>query len=353
MRIDDLKNIQIGIAQEINSINSLEDIEATRIKYLGKKGLLTEALSAIGALPKEEKPEFGKLANIVKKEFETLLNARLAYLKKSSFKKSSSDITLPSISRPLGHSHIISQVMDEICDIFISFGFQIVQGPEIETEYNNFTGLNIPLDHPSRDAFDTFYLKEEESAQGSRLKVKSEKLLLRSHTSPVQIRVMKTKKPPIAVIVPGKVYRPDATDASHSFMFHQVEGFLVDKDIKFSDLKGILELFSKKFFGPDTKIRFRPHFFPFTEPSAEVDVSCIMCKSSKLKTCSVCHGRGWLEVLGSGMIHPNVFRTIGLDEKKVTGFAFGMGVERMAMLKHSISDIRLLFENDIRFLNQF
>jgi phenylalanyl-tRNA synthetase alpha chain len=214
----------------------------------------------------------------------------------------------------------------------------VVEGPEIENEYNNFTGLNIPLEHPSRDVFDTFYLKRKD------------KLLLRSHTSPVQIRVMKSQKPPLAVVVPGRVFRPDAVDAAHSFMFHQIEGFMVDKDIKFSDLKGVLEVFAKAVFGEEIKMRFRPHFFPFTEPSAEVDISCIICKG---KGCSVCSKKGWLEILGSGMIHPNVFRNVGYDSKIYTGFAFGMGIERIAMLKYGINDIRLFFENDLRFLKQF
>jgi phenylalanyl-tRNA synthetase alpha chain len=220
----------------------------------------------------------------------------------------------------------------------------IAEGPEAETEYNNFTGLNIPLEHPSRDAFDTFYLKTESG---------KERLLLRSHTSPVQIRVMKIYKPPLAVIVPGKVYRPDATDASHSFMFHQVEGFLVDDFVRFSDLKGVLAVFLKKLFGQRIKTRFRPHFFPFTEPSAEVDISCIICSGQGARRCSVCSGKGWLEIMGCGMIHPNVFANVGYPKDSYTGFAFGMGVDRIAMLKYGITDIRLFYENDLRFLKQF
>ncbi|MDD5097878.1 MAG: phenylalanine--tRNA ligase subunit alpha, partial [Candidatus Omnitrophica bacterium] len=232
----------------------------------------------------------------------------------------------------------ITQIIDEICSIFIRMGFSVVEGPEIETEYNNFTGLNIPLEHPSRDAFDTFYLKDYA------------KMLLRSHTSPVQVRLMKEHKPPLAIVVPGRVYRPDAVDASHLFMFHQVEGFLVDEFIRFSDLKGVLELFAKNIFGRDIKMRFRPHFFPFTEPSVEVDISCIICKG---QGCSVCGKKGWLEILGAGLIHPNVFKHVGYNPDKYTGFAFGMGIERIAMLKYGINDIRLFFENDLRFLNQF
>ena len=224
-------------------------------------------------------------------------------------------------------------------------GFWVVEGPEIETEYNNFTGLNIPLEHPSRDAFDTFYLH---AASG--LEKQSTRYLLRSQTSPVQVRVMQAHKPPLAAVAPGRVYRPDAVDASHSFMFHQIEGFVVDKGMRFSDLKGVLEVCAKNIFGADIKMRFRPHFFPFTEPSAEVDISCIICKG---KGCSVCGRKGWLEVLGAGMIHPNVFKNVGYDPKAYTGFAFGMGVERIAMLKYGINDIRLFTENDLRFLNQF
>jgi phenylalanyl-tRNA synthetase alpha chain len=226
--------------------------------------------------------------------------------------------------------------------MFKRMGFSIVDGNEVETEYSNFTGLNIPLEHPSREAFDTFYISLPPTKEG--------KLLLRSQTSTVQIRAMKSQKPPLAVVAPGRVYRPDAVDASHSFMFHQIEGFIVDENITFSDLKGTLEFFAKGIFGQDIKMRFRPHFFPFTEPSAEVDISCIICRG---KGCSVCGRKGWLEILGSGMIHPNVFKNVGYDAGKYTGFAFGMGVERIAMLKYGINDIRLFFENDLRFLKQF
>ena len=233
----------------------------------------------------------------------------------------------------------MTQVTTEICDTFKGLGFKIFEGPEIETEYNNFEALNIPLEHPSRDAFDTFYLKSQK-----------EKLLLRSHTSPAQIRAMKACPPPLAVVVPGRVYRPDAVDASHSFMFHQVEGFAVSEHIRFSDLKGVLVAFAQEMFGPKTRMRFRPSFFPFTEPSAEVDISCIICGG---KGCSVCKKSGWLEILGCGMIHRQVFKSVGYDARRWRGFAFGMGVERIAMLKFGISDIRLFFENDIRFLDQF
>jgi len=316
-------------------------LEEFRLKYLGRKGVIAELTSVIPSLSKEERATFGQQANSLKNK---LLN--LVAEKEKTFSELSAapkcgghhDIGMPGIAQSLGRLHPITQVTDEICGIFSRMGFSIVSGPEIETEYNNFTGLNIPLEHPSREAFDTFYLKNYS------------KLLLRSHTSPVQVRAMKERKPPLAIVVPGRVYRPDAVDASHSFMFHQIEGFMVDSGITFSDLKGVLEKLAKAVFGDDIKMRFRPHFFPFTEPSAEMDISCIICKG---KGCSVCGRKGWLEILGSGMIHPNVFKHVGIDHKKYTGFAFGMGVERIAMLKYGINDIRLFFENDLRFLGQF
>jgi len=336
----DIKLIQAQIENDLSGISSLQDLESVRVKYLGRKGILAELTGLISTLAIEERGSFGREVNALKNKLLDLISGKEKTLKtKSNFSKTDIlDIGLPGITQELGSSHPIIQIIDEICGIFSRMGFSVVEGPEIETEYNNFTGLNIPLDHPSRDAFDTFYLKNYP------------KLLLRSHTSPVQVRAMKAHKPPLAIVVPGRVYRPDAVDASHLFMFHQIEGFLVDENIRFSDLKGILELFAKSVFGQDIKMRFRPHFFPFTEPSAEVDVSCIICKG---KGCSVCGRKGWLEILGSGMIHPNVFRRVGYNPDKYTGFAFGMGVERIAMLKYGINDIRLFFENDLRFLKQF
>jgi len=254
------------------------------------------------------------------------------------------DVTIPGVAPSVGHAHILTQTIDEICHIFEQLGFAVQEGPEIETEFNNFTALNIPADHPSRDGFDTFYLEQPDPDD------KKVNLLLRSHTSPAQIRIMKENKPPLAVIVPGKVYRPDAVDASHSFMFHQIEGLLVDEDVKFSDLKGLLTAFLKRLFGEKIKMRFRPHFFPFTEPSAEVDISCYICEG---KGCSVCGRKGWLEIMGCGMVHPKVFEAVGYPKGKYTGLAFGLGVERMTMLKHGIHDIRLFYENDVRFLKQF
>lgn len=336
----DIKLIQAQIETDLAAVTSVASLEEVRVKYLGRKGLLAELTASIPGLPVEQRGAFGKEANILKNKLLNLIAERENSLKNSGSvaKKENLDVGMPGIAQELGGIHPISQIIDEICAIFNRMGFSVVQGPEIETEYNNFTGLNIPLEHPSRDAFDTFYLKNYS------------KLLLRSHTSPVQVRAMKAHKPPLAIVVPGRVYRPDAVDASHLFMFHQIEGFMVDENIKFSDLKGVLELFAKSVFGQDIKMRFRPHFFPFTEPSAEVDISCIICKG---KGCSVCGRKGWLEILGAGMIHPNVFKHVGYDPKIYTGFAFGMGVERIAMLKYGINDIRLFFENDLRFLKQF
>jgi len=337
----DIDIILAEIEEEIKGVNSPRALEGFRLKYLGRKGVVAQLTSAIPSMPYEGRASFGQKVNALKKRLASLLEEK----QKADFASQGDsagaayfDVGMPGIAQEIGHLHPLTQITEEVSSIFERIGFSVVDGPEIETESNNFTGLNIPLEHPSREAFDTFYLKDYP------------KMLLRSHTSPVQVRAMKSRKPPLAIIVPGKVYRPDAVDASHSFMFHQVEGFMVDKGVKFSDLKGVLELFARAVFGQDIKMRFRPHFFPFTEPSAEVDISCIICKG---KGCSVCGRKGWLEILGAGMIHPNVFRYVGIDPKRYTGFAFGMGVERIAMLKYGINDIRLFFENDLRFLKQF
>jgi phenylalanyl-tRNA synthetase alpha chain len=336
----DTQTIQTQFETDISAAVSLQALEEVRVKYLGRKGLVAELTGAIAGLPVEQRGDFGKQVNALKNKLLGLVEEKEKTLKVQAgvLKKSSVDIGMPGIAREPGSIHPLTRIIEEICAVFVRMGFSVVSGPEVETEYNNFTGLNIPLEHPSRDAFDTFYLKNYS------------KLLLRSHTSPVQVRVMKTQKPPLAVIVPGRVYRPDAVDASHSFMFHQIEGILVDENIRFSDLKGVLELFARDIFGQEIKMRFRPHFFPFTEPSAEVDISCIICKG---KGCSVCGRKGWLEILGAGMIHPNVFQQVGYKKGAYSGFAFGMGVERIAMLKYGINDIRLFFENDLRFLKQF
>ncbi len=339
----DFKAIEESIAADAAAVATPEALEGLRIKYLGRKGVLAQLTGSIPTLLPEERAFFGQRVNHLKIKIQALIEE-----KQKAFDAGASggdipavDMGLPGIAQELGHLHPITEVIDEICNIFVRMGFSVVEGPEIETEYNNFTGLNIPLEHPSRDAFDTFYLRSQGPA---------EKLLLRSHTSPVQVRAMKAHKPPLAIVVPGRVYRPDAVDASHSFMFHQIEGFMVDANIRFSDLKGVLEFFAKAVFGKEIKMRFRPHFFPFTEPSVEVDISCIICKG---QGCSVCGRKGWLEILGAGMIHPNVFKNVGYDSQKYTGFAFGLGIERIAMLKYGIDDIRLFCQNDLRFLKQF
>jgi phenylalanyl-tRNA synthetase alpha chain len=336
----DIEFIKAQLAEDIQGVDSQEALERLRVKYLGRKGVLAELTATIPSLAKEERAAFGQQANALKAHLLALIGEKQAALDSAAGtgQEAFADISMPGLAQAAGRLHPLTQVIEEICAIFTGMGFSVVEGPEVETEFNNFTGLNIPLEHPSREAFDTFYLKDYD------------KLLLRSHTSPVQVRAMKARKPPFAVVVPGRVYRPDAVDASHSFMFHQIEGFMVDRGVSFSDLKGMLEAFAKGVFGPDIKMRFRPHFFPFTEPSAEADISCIICKG---KGCSVCGRKGWLEILGAGLIHPNVFKHVGIDPKKYSGFAFGMGVERIAMLKYGINDIRIFFENDLRFLRQF
>ncbi|MBI4706773.1 MAG: phenylalanine--tRNA ligase subunit alpha [Candidatus Omnitrophica bacterium] len=353
----DINTLKTQIESEILQVNSTEELEAFRAKYLGRKGALAELTGMIPQLPVEQRSGLGQQVNALKNNLQALITERQNKLSGVSAQQNvlvNCDIGMPGIAQDLGRLHPITQIIEEINAVFVNMGFVVADGPEVETEFNNFTGLNIPLDHPSRDAFDTFYIKplvrnSEIQATGDR-RPATGGLLLRSHTSPVQVRAMKSRKPPLAVIVPGRVYRPDAVDASHLFMFHQIEGFMVDTNVTFSGLKGILETFAKEVFGEEIKMRFRPHFFPFTEPSAEVDISCIICKG---KGCSVCGRKGWLEILGAGMIHPNVFKQVGYDPKKYSGFAFGMGIERIAMLKYGINDIRLFFENDLRFLKQF
>ena len=342
----DYENEKQNSRQKIAEAADLKQLEAVRIEYLGKKGKVTALYANLAVLPKEQKPEEGKRINELRNVVTQLIEEKKRKITTKSRQDAQEDldVTIPGVSSPVGHAHILTQTIDEICSIFEQLGFTVQEGPEIETEFNNFTALNIPADHPSRDGFDTFYLKQPDPDG------KGVNLLLRSHTSPAQIRIMKEHKPPLAVVVPGKVYRPDAVDASHSFMFHQVEGLLVDKDIKLSDLKGLLNIFLKRLFGEKIKMRFRPHFFPFTEPSAEVDISCYICNG---KGCSVCGRKGWLEIMGCGMVHPKVFEAVGYPKGKYTGLAFGLGVERMTMLKHGIHDIRLFYENDMRFLNQF
>jgi phenylalanyl-tRNA synthetase alpha chain len=315
------------------------ELEQLRVRYLGRQGVLTRLLRSLGSLPAAERPAVGAAANALKRDLEAWLELRLAETREAERRQERArhrlDLTLPGRRPPRGSLHPLTQVQDEIVRIFVGLGFSVAEGPEIEDDYHNFEALNIPRDHPARDMQDTFYLGED--------------TLLRTHTSPVQIRTMQAQPPPVRVVCPGRVYRRDA-DLTHSPMFHQVEGLAVDRAISMGDLKGTLELFAREMFGPRSKIRFRPSFFPFTEPSAEVDVLCFLCGG---EGCRVCKQSGWLEILGSGMVHPQVLRNVGYDPEEVTGWAFGMGVERVAMLKYGIDDIRIFFENDLRFLRQF
>ena len=333
-----LQKIKEQALSAINADNS--DLEQIRIQYLGKKGELTSVLRGMGTLTPEERPVVGQIANEVRAEIETALKNKADAQKNAELEKrlvsEKIDVTLPSSTPAAGKLHPLTQVQRTIEDIFIGMGFSIAEGPEVEYDYYNFQALNIPENHPARDTQDTFYITEN--------------ILLRSQTSPVQVRTMEKQKPPIRVISPGRVYRSDAVDATHSPLFHQIEGLVVDKGITMGDLKGMLETFAKTLFGNDTRLRFRPHHFPFTEPSAEVDVSCFVCGG---KGCRVCKNEGWIEILGSGMVHPFVLSNCGIDPDEYSGFAFGMGVERIAMKYYGIDDMRLLYENDTRFLEQF
>lgn len=334
-----LKNIEDEALNKIKEASSSSVLEELKIQYLGRKGELTLILREIGTLTKEERPRFGKEANITKEKVEKSIDERILSIQEkeqqTQIEEDFIDSSLPGIQPQFGKLHPITKTFNEILEIFVGLGFSIAQGPEIETEYNNFEALNMPKNHPSRDMQDTFYVEGDK--------------VLRTHTSPVQIRVMKNEVPPLRIVAPGKVYRCDA-DISHSPMFHQIEGFMVDEVITFSHLKGVLTAFLSQVFSNSIKVRFRPSFFPFTEPSAEVDISCVMCNGSG---CRVCGGSGWVEILGAGMINPKVFDAVDYPKGKYTGFAFGLGIERIAMLKYGINDIRLFFENDIRFLNQF
>ena len=339
----DLGSFAQEAVSRLDSVHSPETLEAFRVDYLGRKGKLTRLFDSLKELSSEERRSKGQELNELKRLLEEKVRAKTDSITSSRSEKDTVfDPTLPGLRPPVGRLHPLTQTIREINGIFERLGFEVVEGPEVETEFSNFTALNIPLDHPSRDSFATFYLHSGTGRESP--------LLLRSQTSTVQIRVMQKRKPPLRVVAPGKVYRPDQVDASHSFMFHQIEGLMVDDRTTFSELKGVLQFFLRELFGSQTKIRFRPHFFPFTEPSAEVDVSCFLCQQ---KGCSVCGGKGWLEILGAGSVDPAVFEQVGYDPKRVQGFAFGLGVERITMLRHGIPDIRFLFENDLRFLRQF
>lgn len=337
---DIIKQIFENASEEIKAAQTEQEIEAVRIKYLGKNGELTKILKQMGKLSPEERPVVGQLANKVRQDIEKAITDAKNVMKEKALQQQLEaervDITMPGNKRKIGGLHPLNIVLNDLIDIFVSMGFDVVDGPEVETDYYNFEALNIPADHPARDMQDTFYIGDN--------------LLLRTQTSAAQIRTMENQKPPIKIISPGRVYRSDEVDATHSPVFHQIEGLVVDKNITMCDLKGTLEEFVHEIYGSDTKLRFRPSFFPFTEPSVEVDVSCSECGG---RGCSICKDSGWIEILGAGMVHPKVLSICGIDPQVYSGFAFGVGLDRLTTTRYKISDIRLLFENDIRFLEQF
>ncbi len=336
----ELNRILEEAGKQLEAAAAQAELEEIRVKFLGKKGELTQILRGMGKLTPEERKETGLLANSVRNEIESMLEDKFEAARKAAkeaqFRDERIDVTEPGRQITLGVKHPLTITMEEISKVFMNMGFSIVEGPEVETVFNNFDALNSPASHPSRDMTDTFYISDD--------------ILLRTQTSPVQIRTLMKQDPPIKVISPGRCFRCDTPDATHSPMFHQIEGLVVDEGITMADLKGTLDRFAKQLFGAETETKFRPHYFPFTEPSAEVDVSCFKCGG---KGCRVCKGSGWIEILGCGMVHPNVLKVGGVDTGKYTGFAFGMGVERVAMLKYGVDDIRLFYENDMRFINQF
>jgi len=335
-----INKIKEEVISKSNLVNNLKDIEKLKVEYLGRKGVVTLLLRRLGTLSSSERPKIGQLLNQTKREIEELLKIRTAEIerleKDKELQEESIDITLPGRKLDRGNLHPINLVLKKVEEIFLSLGFKIEEGPEVELDYYNFEALNIPKDHPARDTQDSFYITKD--------------ILLRTQTSPVQIRTMERQKPPVRIIATGKCYRRDAIDSTHTPMFHQIEGLAVDKNITLGDLKGVITEFCHQIFGKDRKVRFRPGYFPFTEPSAEVDVSCLLCEG---KGCKSCGYAGWLEIMGAGVVHPKVLEMVGYDPEKYSGFAFGMGAERIAMLKYGINDIRLFFENDLRFLKQF
>lgn len=337
---DQLREIREKAALALKEASEIKEIDELKVKFLGKKGELTAILKGMGGLSAEERPIIGQLANEVREEIENKIEEvkkqLLAKEQEIRLQCETIDVTMPGKKEKCGHKHPMSTVIDEISDIFMGMGYEVAEGPEVEKDYYNFEALNIPADHPAKDEQDTFYISND--------------ILLRTQTSPVQVRTMEKGNLPIRVICPGTVYRADEVDATHSPVFHQLEGLVIDKDITMGDLKGALATFAKELFGEDTKVRFRPHHFPFTEPSAEMDVSCFACGG---KGCRVCKGEGYIEVLGCGMVHPKVLKMSGIDPEVYSGFAFGMGLERVAMQRYGITDLRLLFENDVKFLKQF
>lgn len=336
---EELEQLHKEILASISQAFTEKQVSEIRVKSLGRKGSLTQLLKHLGTLPEADRREIGRLANEVKEDLETRIEEALSHIRarerKEALEREKIDVTLPGRRIPVGKKHPITQILDEIIDIFSRLGFEVVEGPEVELDYYNFEALNIPRGHPAREMQATFFISDD--------------VVLRTHTSPVQVRTMEKKPPPVRMICPGAVYRCDS-DPTHSPMFHQVEGLLVDRGITFADLKGVLTVFVHQMFGEKTKLRFRPSFFPFTEPSAEIDIECFICEG---EGCGVCSNTGWLEILGSGMVDPAVYKFVNYDPEEVTGFAFGMGIERIAMLKFGINDIRLFFTNDLRFLKQF
>jgi phenylalanyl-tRNA synthetase alpha chain len=332
---EELERTRKEALEAIESAEDLVHLEEVRVRFLGRKGRLPVLLRTIRDLDPTERPSAGQLGNAIREELEAALGKRKLELEKGRLERPSVDVTLPGRPLPRGSLHVVTQTLEDILSIFVSMGYTVVSGPEVELDYYNFEALNIPKDHPARDMQDTFYI--------------SDQVVLRTHTSPVQVRTMEKGPPPVQIVCPGKVYRHDS-DPTHSPMFHQVEGLVVDKGITFADLKGTLTVFVERIFGPSTPLRFRPSFFPFTEPSAEVDIQCVLCRGSG---CALCGQSGWLEILGSGMVDPAVFGFVDYDPEVYSGFAFGLGVERIAMLRHGIEDIRLFYENDLRFLMQF
>ncbi len=335
-----LEQIKTAAVEALEKCDNLKALEELKVKYLGKKGELTAILKQMGKLSAEERPVIGQLANEVRSTIEEEVKTRTAALKEKELEEQLAaekiDVTMPGKKFQVGKKHPLTLVMDEIKEIFLGMGFDVVDGPEVELDYYNFEALNIPKNHPARDTQDTFYINDN--------------VVMRTQTSPVQVRTMEKRKPPIRIISPGRVYRSDALDATHSPVFHQIEGLVVDKGITMSDLKGTLEMFVKSLYGEDSVVRFRPHHFPFTEPSAEMDVMCFNCHG---EGCRICKGEGWIEILGAGMVHPKVLQNCGIDPEEYSGFAFGMGLERVVMRRFAIDDIRMFFENDQRFLDQF
>ena len=337
-----LQSIREMAAEAMSACADSRELDAIRVKYLGKKGEVTALMKNMRSLSPEERPAFGQMVNDLRSAIEAGLAENKERLEaialERKLKSETLDVTMPGTEIPIGKKHPINLVLDEVKDIFIGMGFSVAEGPDVESDYYNFEALNIPKDHPARDTQDTFYV--------------SDNVVLRTQTSPIQIRTMENKKPPIRIIAPGRVFRSDDVDATHSPLFHQIEGLVIDKGIRMSDLKGILEMFAKKLYGEETVVRFRPHHFPFTEPSAEMDYQCFQCHG-KDPNCSVCHGEGWIEILGCGMVHPKVLEVCGIDPDEYSGYAFGIGLERLVMGRFKITDIRNFYENDVRFLHQF